>query len=225
MSGTLQAFAHVVPIAVAVAASSVPILVTLSILLSPNGDRVAGPFLAGWLVGMTALVIGCTALAQVLPRQGSQREPEQAVGIAEIIVGALIIVVAIVGRLRAPRTPADQPPKWLGRISRLGPGEAFTLGAVLNIRPKSLLLVVAAALSIRGAGLTAVESVVVIACFVVIGASTVAVPIVSAKVAPRRTAPRLTSMRDWMSRNSRSITGLILVVIGVFVIVSGIGRL
>lgn len=225
MSGTLQAFAHVVPIAVAVAASSVPILVTLSILLSPNGDRVAGPFLAGWLVGMTALVIGCTLIAQALPRQGSPREPEQAVGIAEIVVGALIIVVAVVGRFRTPKAGADEPPKWLARMSRLGPGEAFALGAVLNIRPKSLLLVVAAALSIRGAGLTAVESVVVIACFVVIGASTVAVPIVAAKVAPRRTAPRLASMRDWMSRNSRSITGLILVVIGVFVIVSGIGRL
>lgn len=225
MSGMLEAFAHVVPIAVAVAASSVPILVTLSILLSPNGDRVAGPFLAGWLVGMTVLAVGCTVFAQALPRQGSQREPEQAVGIAEIVVGALILGVAVVGRFRSRGTTTDQPPKWLGRLSRLGRGEALALGAVLNIRPKSLLLVVAAALSIRGAGLTAVEAVVVIACFVVIGASTVAVPIVSARVAPGRTAPRLTSMRDWMSRNSRSISELILVVIGVFVIVSGIGRL
>ncbi|MFF2274292.1 GAP family protein [Agromyces sp. NPDC058126] len=225
MSGMLEAFVHVVPIAVAVAASSVPILVTLSILLSPNGERVAWPFLTGWILGMTALAVVCTIAAEALPRAGSPREPAQAVGIAEIVVGALIIVVAVVGRLRAPRRSSDDPPRWLERMSRIGSGEAFALGAVLNIRPKSLLLVIAAGLAVRGAELTGVESTVVLACFIAIGASTVAVPVVAAKLAPDRTAPRLTILREWMSRHSRSITGLILVVIGVFVIVSGIGRL
>lgn len=225
MSGTLQALAHAVPIAVAVAASSVPVLVTLSILLSPNGDRLANPYLAGWLVGMTGLTIGCTAVAAALPREGSTREPDEAVGIAEIIVGALIIVVAILGAIRNRRSGTTEPPKWVSRMNRLGPGEAFALGAVLNVRPKSLLLVVAVALSIRGAELTVVESGVVIVCFVVIGASTVAVPIIASKIAPRRTQPKLTRMREWMNRNSRSITGVILIVIGLFVIVTGIGRL
>ncbi|UOQ90392.1 GAP family protein [Agromyces endophyticus] len=225
MSGVLEALVHVVPIAIAVAASSVPILVTLTILLSPNAERLSGPFLAGWLVGMTALVIGCTVLAEALPREGSGRKPNEAVGIAEIVVGVLIIAVAAIGRLRKPGVASDEPPKWLASMNRLGPWEGFALGAVLNLRPKSLLLIVAAALSVRGAELTTGQTAIVLVVFIVLGASTVAVPIIAAKVSPSRTAPKLTAMREWMARHSRTVTGLILLVIGVFVIVTGIGRL
>ena len=53
----LSALGPLLPIAVAVAVSSVPIMATILILLSPKRNRSAIPFLIGWLVGMAAVVV------------------------------------------------------------------------------------------------------------------------------------------------------------------------
>ena len=47
----LSAFGTLLPIALAVAVSSVPITLTILILLSPKRNQVAIPFLIGWVVG------------------------------------------------------------------------------------------------------------------------------------------------------------------------------
>ena len=46
----LDAIGHVLPIALAVAISSVPIMATILILLSPKRGRSALPFLIGWVL-------------------------------------------------------------------------------------------------------------------------------------------------------------------------------
>ena len=63
----LSALGQLLPIAIAVAVSSVPITLTILILLSPRRNRVAIPFLIGWVVGM-AVVVAISALgANALP--------------------------------------------------------------------------------------------------------------------------------------------------------------
>ena len=48
----LQAIGHILPIALAVAISSVPIMATILILLSPKRAQSAIPFLIGWVLGI-----------------------------------------------------------------------------------------------------------------------------------------------------------------------------
>ncbi|WP_168197214.1 GAP family protein [Agromyces laixinhei] len=221
----LQAIGHILPIALAVAISSVPIMATIVILLSPRRGASAAPFLIGWVLGMVMLVVITTLSAQAVPTPRSDRQPATAVGIAEIAVGAALIVIAIVSWRRARRNPVDGMPAWLGKLTSIGPWSAFGLGAALNIRPKEILLAIAAGLAVRGAGLTVTESVIAIVVYTVIGASTVAVPVIATLVDAKGMQPRLLSMQEWLGRNNRVVTSLILLLVGVFIIGSGIARL
>ena len=83
----LAAFGTLLPIALAVAVSSVPITLTILILLSPKRNRLAIPFLIGWVVGMAVVVVVSSIGANALPIR-SIRTSQKAIGIAEIIVGA-----------------------------------------------------------------------------------------------------------------------------------------
>ncbi len=150
----LSALGQLLPIAVAVAVSSVPITATILILLSPKRNRSAIPFLIGWVVGMAAVVVVAATRGQRPPRSDPLRAPQKAIGIAQIIVGLALLVVAVMAWRRAARAPADKGSRWLDRVDRMGPAAALGLAVALNLRPKGLLLGAAAGLSIAGASLT-----------------------------------------------------------------------
>ena len=220
----LQAIGHILPIALAVALSSVPLMATIVILLSPKRGS-ALPYLIGWVLGMAALVFICTVSTQAVPTPRSARQPDVAVGVGEMIVGAGLIVIAIVSWRRARRNPVEGMPAWLGKVESIGPWSAFGLGVALNIRPKEILLALAAGLAVRGAGLSGSDAAIVIAVYTIIGASTVAVPVVATLIDAKGMQPKLLRMKEWLTRNSRVVTSLILLMVGVFIIGSGLARL
>ena len=221
----LQAIGHILPIALAVAISSVPIMATVVILLSPKGTKTALPFLIGWVLGMAVVVTLCTLGAQVIPAPRSDRREATAIAAAEILVGIALVVVAIIEWRRARRHPSDALPKWLSSVDKLGPWSAFGIAFALNLRPKGLLLAIAAGLAIRAENLSVGESAIVIAIYTVIGALTVAVPVILSLVDRKGTEPRLVDAKDWLSHNSVTVTALIVLLIGVVIIGAGIANL
>lgn len=80
---------------------------------------------------------------------------------------------------------------------------SFGFGLVLNLRPKSILLSAAAALS----------------------ASTVAIPVIGAMVSPVKVEVWLQGARSWFGPNNRTVTILILLMIGVVIVGNGLTRL
>jgi hypothetical protein len=220
----LSALGELLPIAVAVAVSSVPIMATILILLSPKRNRSAIPFLIGWVVGMAALVVVASVGASALPIR-SLRAPQKAIGICQIIIGIALLVVAVVAWRRAARAPADRRNSWLDRVDRMGPGAALGFAVVLNLRPKGLLLGAAAGLSIAGSSLKVTDAVIVVAIYVGLASSTVIVPIIGTLVAPARMQPRLVLARNWLSHNSAHITVVVLVMVGFVILGAGLGRL
>jgi hypothetical protein len=220
-----QAIGHLLPIALAVAISTVPIMATILVLLSPRRGRSALPFLLGWVLGIATVVSLCTAFAQLIPTSRSPRRPETTIGIAEMLVGVALVVIAIIAWRRARRNPSTAMPKWLNAVGSLGRWSSFGLAFALNVRPKGLLLAVAAGLSLRADGLSLGESAVAIAIYTLIGCSTVAVPIIVTLAAPERMEPRLVSAKEWITRNNGIITAIILVMVGVVIFGTGLGRL
>ena len=220
----LSALGELLPIAVAVAVSSVPITATILILLSPKRNRSAIPFLIGWLVGMAAVVGVASVGANALPIR-SLRAPQKAIGIAQIIVGLAVLVVAVMAWRRAARAPAVKGNRWLDRVDGMGPVAALGLAVALNLRPKGLLLGAAAGLSIAGSSLNDSEAAIVVAIYVGLASSTVIVPIVLTLVAPARMQPRLVLARDWLSHNSTHITVVVLVMVGFVILGAGLSRL
>ena len=220
-----QALGHVLPIALALAISSVPIMATILILLSPQRDRSALPFLIGWVLGIAVVVSACTAFAQLIPTSRSPRRPETAIGTAEIVIGLTLIVLALIAWRRARRNPSTAMPKWLSAVGSFGPWAAFGVAFALNVRPKGLLLAIAAGLALRAENLSLGESAVVIAIYTIVAASTVAFPIIVTLAAPERMRPRLESAQEWITRNNDAIGAIIVVLIGVVILGTGIARL
>ncbi|MEU1971304.1 GAP family protein [Microbacterium sp. NPDC019599] len=225
----MQAIGYVVPLAVALAFSTLPILVALLILLSPNRSRSAIPFLIGWVLGMVLVVSLCTLGAQFVPASRFPRREDEVVGQIEIVLGAALILLGIFSlwraRRRAKAAASDAIPVWLRSAETLGPWSSFGLALVLNFRPKALLIAAAAGLTLRADVTSPTDMLVAIALYTVIGASTVAVPIIAMSASPERMEPRLINSRDWLTRNGEVITSIILLLIGAVVIGMGLGRL
>ena len=220
----LSALGQLLSIALAAAVSSVPITLTILILLSPKRNRVAIPFLIGWVVGMAVVVVISALGANALPIR-SIRTSQKAIGIAEIIVGIGILVIAVLSWRRAARGSAAGRSRWLDSVDRLGPATALGLAAVLNLRPKGLLLGAAAGLVIAGARLTGTDALIVIVIYLALASSTVTVPIIATLVSPARMQPRLVVARDWLDRNGGHITVVVLLMVGVVILGDGLTRL
>lgn len=228
----IQAFGQLLPIAVATAISSVPIMAMIMILLSPHRTTTALPFLIGWVAGIAGLVALCVLVAQTMPVSRVGR-PDTALGIAEMVIGVAIIAVAVVSWRRrdraAPtsRTETDSPdlPRWLRTVGSLGAWSTCGVALVLNLRPKGLLLAIAAGLVLRGASLSLSENVVVLAGYTAIAGSTILVPIVLTLAAPDRMEPRLILVKEWLKRYQSAVSTAILIMVGVVAIGNGMTHL
>ncbi|TAJ49834.1 MAG: hypothetical protein EPO52_02525 [Herbiconiux sp.] len=97
---------HILPIAIGVALSSVPIIVMVLILLSPRGRWSSLTYLIGATIGLAGLTVLFTAVASLLPpAPESQQSP--LVASIEVALGLALLVLAAV-RWRRSRRRAER---------------------------------------------------------------------------------------------------------------------
>jgi threonine/homoserine/homoserine lactone efflux protein len=219
-----QALGGLLPIAVAVAISSVPITATILILLSPNRNRTALPFLVGWVTGVAAVIILSALGASTLPGP-SRRGDDPAIAVLEILIGAALIVLGVVNLRRGSRNEQTGLPRWLSAVDSFGALATFGIAVLLDLRPKGLLLGIAAGLALHAASVDPAETAMLISVYTVIATSTVVVPITASLIAPRRMEPRLIAARDWLARNGRILTSSMMFMIGVVIVGVGLTEL
>lgn len=220
----LQALGHLLPLAVAVALSSVPIMATILILLSPNKRRSSVPFLIGWVLGIAAVVTVFTAIAQAVPTP-PPKQPQIVLAIGEMVIGLALVALAVVRWRRAVGRPASGEPKWLRAVQSFGVWASLGFAFVLNLRPKAILLSMAAGLALRGDELSIADTAVAIGIYTLVSASTVAVPIVWTLVAPVKATRWLRNAHVWIVKNNRIVTIVIMLMIGVVIFGDGLTRL
>jgi hypothetical protein len=216
---------QLLPLMIALALSTVPITVTVTLLLAPRSRPAAVGFLIGWLVGLFVVAGLLTLFVQALP-SSTARGSQPTVGYVEIVLGFATlgygVVLGVRGRGRSPET---ELPKWLTSVGNMRPLASFGLAFVLNLRPKSILLCGAAALILGSSRLEVSEIVIVLLIFVAVSGSTVAVPIVLSLVSPRMMRRPLEATERWIVRNARTVTTVVVFVIGTVMIGNGMTRL
>lgn len=220
-----QAIGDVLPLALGVAISPVPIIATILMLLSPRARRTSVGFLLGWVAGIVVAVVVFTALSSIIPSDQSDAARVVA-GVIKIVLGALLVFLAF-RQWRGRPTGDEEPalPKWMSAIDSMSAGRAAVLAFLLAaVNPKNLLLAASAGVTL-GSAPTPSETVTATAVFVVIAASTVAAPVVAYLVAASRLAGPLESLRVWLVHNNATIMAVLLLVMGVSVIGKGIGAL
>ena len=216
---------EILPLAVGIAISPIPIIAAILMLLSPKAKGTSLGFLVGWLVGIIAAIVVFTLLSSVLPQPADG--PSTVVGVIKIVLGALLLLLAVKQwRSRPAKGETAALPKWMAAIDSMTPAKALVLGVLLSaVNPKNLLMAASAGLVVGGAGLTLGQQIAVIAVFTVIAASTVLVPVIAYLAASAKMAAPLERLRVWLVDNNATIMAVLLLVIGVSVIGKGIGSL
>jgi hypothetical protein len=217
------AIGELLPLAVAIAISPLPIIAAILMLLSPRAKANSLSFLLGWTVGILAGVVVFLLVSALIPESDSG--PSPVVGVIKIALGALLLFVGLRQWSKRPRegvTP--EMPKWMTAINSMTAVKSGGLGFVLAVvNPKNLMMEISAGVTLGAADLSVGENVGVIAIFLVIAIITIAVPVIGALIAGTRMAPLLNAMREWLVANNSVVMTVLLVVIGTVNIGKGLG--
>jgi threonine/homoserine/homoserine lactone efflux protein len=206
-----DAIGDLLPSALAVALSPIPIVAIVIVLGSPHA-RTAGPaFALGWVVGLVAV-----SVIVVLALGGGSDAEETGVNWLKVGIGLVFWAMAAQQWRKRPK-PGEDPamPSWMATIDSASSARAALFGVALSAaNPKNLALTLAASASIAEAGLTTADTAIAVASFVAIGSVTVAGAVLFYLAAPATAARPLAATKQFMSDNNATIMMIVLLLLG-----------
>ncbi|MGH3023777.1 MAG: GAP family protein [Gaiellaceae bacterium] len=210
------AIGDILPLAVGVAISPVPIIAIVLMLATPRAKATGTAFALGWLVGLALVCAIVLVLAGDSATEDSG-DPATWASVLKLAVGALFVLLGLKQwRGRPQAGEAAELPKWMQTIDAFGAGKALGLGALLSgLNPKNLGLTLGAALVVAQAGLSTGEEIGVLAVFVLLGSATILGPLVLYLVSGAKARETLDGLKTWMGVHNAAIMTVLLLVLGV----------
>jgi len=221
-----QVIGDLLPLALGVAISPVPVIAVILMLLAPQAKVASVAFGIGWVVGVTVVVVAVTVAVD--PADDAESgDPSTWSSVLKILLGlAAVLLAAKEWRSRPHGDEVPELPSWMAAVDTMTGPRALALGAALSaLNPKNLTLCLAAGLTIGAGGLSGGETTLAVVVFVAIAASTVVLPVLAYLVAHAKVQGPLDEMRDWLTVNNATVMAVLLLVIGVAIIGKGIGGL
>lgn len=214
----------ILPLALGIAISPIPIIAAILMLLSPKAKVTSVGFLLGWVVGIVVAIMVFTFLSALLPEQ----DPDVAKpikGTIQLVLGMLLLLLAVKQWRSRPRGDAQpQLPKWMQAIDKVTFPLALGLGFLLSaLNPKNLIMAAGAGVDIGSADLSTGETTLSIVIFTLLAACTVAVPVISYLIASDKLRSPLNALRQWLEHENTVIMAVLLLVIGISMLGKGIG--
>ncbi len=221
------AIGAILPHAVGIALSPLPIIAVILLLLSGRARSTSIGFLLGWIAGVAVGTAVFTVIATAFVTTAPPAWVRPTVGVVQIALGVLLLALAA-RQWRRRRGPGVEPalPAWLAAIDRLRFGTALGLGVLLSaVSPKNLVLLASAGVLLGGTNLTIAQAVATVAVFTLVASLTIAVPVVIALVAGDRVRTALGALHDWLVRENAVIMAVVFVVLAAVVIGKGLPAL
>ena len=221
-----DAIGQVLPFAVGVALSPIPIIAVELMLGTPRA-RVNGPaFVLGWIVGLT---VAGTLVLLLSSSAGASDDggPARWVSWLKIALGVLMLYLALKQWRSRPRGDQEpELPKWMETVDAFKPPKAAAFGVVLSaVNPKNLVLILGAAAAIAQTGASGADQAVALAVFVVLGTLGPGIPVAIYLVGGERATKVLEDIKAWMRRENAVIMAVLCLVIGAKLIGDGISGL
>jgi threonine/homoserine/homoserine lactone efflux protein len=220
----VQAFVVLLPIGLGVALSSVPITAILIFLGSTRARQSAPAFVIGYGLGLAIVTFLFAVGVAALP-SGRRGPQDEVVGAVEIVLGVGLVgygIWMIAHRKNQERTPGSSR---LKRLETLGPIPAAGVGLVLNIRPKSLVLAVAAGIALGSSGFGPAGLTIAFLIYLAIGLSSVVVPLIVYFRSSGKAVEEIARGRRWITRNGHVVTVVVVLMLGAVLIGAGIATL
>jgi hypothetical protein len=221
-----QAIGQILPLAIGVAISPVPIIAIVLMLGTPRARSNGVAFALGWLAGLT--IVGGALLT--LASGNSQEDgggPETWVSIVKLALGVLFLLLAARTWRGRPRAGQEAPmPKWMQAIDTFTASKSVGVGVVLSgINPKNLALTIAAVTSIAASGISGGEAEGALAVFILVGSLSILTPVGIYFGLGAKAAVILEELKTWMAAHNAAIMAVLLLVLGVKLIGDAIGGL
>lgn len=215
-----QLIVDVLPYAVGVFASPLPVIVAIVMLFTPRPRVATLTYVLTWVVGLSVLTVVLTLLAGRL-------EGQQGGGVwgiwVRIVLGLLLVAIALRTWLKRS---SSEPPAWLSTLMDAGPREAVRYGLLMSAaNPKEVLMAIGAALVLGTGDADPAAVAVAFVVFVAVGAASVVAPLVVSLAGGDASRQRLITAREWLQRNSVVVASGVLGVLGVWLLVSGLLKL
>lgn len=211
-----------IPLGLVISLSPLTVIPAVLVLQAPRPRPTGLAFLAGWLFSLIALTALSVAASGLLG--GLDKSPPRWTSWLRVVLGSALIIYGIVKWFT--RKGHSESPGWMRAFATITPARAGLMGAALAaVRPDVLLICVPAGLAIGGAGLGAAGDWLAAALFVVLAASSVAIPILAYAAAGDRLDDTLVRLKDWMDKNNAALLAAVLVVIGAMILYHGIDAL
>ena len=218
--------ASILPLAIGVALSPLPIVAVILMLFSKNARGTSLGFLLGWILGLSVVLLAVVLIANPAQQAtGGTASPLSA--IVYLLLAVLFFFLAYRNWNQRPK-PGEQAemPKWMSGIDSMTPVKALGLGVVLSgVNPKNLALAVSAGVVIASAGLNSTQTIMALVIFIVLGCVTVAAPVIVALVLGDKAAPTLNSWKAWLIQNNATVMMVLFVVFGSVMLGKGLGPL
>jgi hypothetical protein len=214
----------ILPVALGVAISPVPIIAVILMLLAPRAKAASVAFLLGWVMGIAVVVSVVTVVVDPVD-DSAAADPSTFASI--LVLGVAAVALAVQQWSSRPRA-GEEPtlPKWMAAIDTITPAKAAGLGALLSgLNPKNLILCLAGGVTIATGGLSSVETTVAVVIFVVIAAASVTLPVLAYLVATARIQQPLEELRVWLTANNATVMSVLMLVLGVAIFGKGLAGL
>jgi threonine/homoserine/homoserine lactone efflux protein len=210
-----KAIGDILPLAIGVAISPVPIIAVVLMLGTPRA-RANGPaFAAGWLGGLS--LVGTVMLVIASGHATSDSGgPATWVNVLKLALGGLLLLVAAKQWRGRPKAGEEaEMPKWMRAIDTFTAGKSLGAGLLLSgINPKNLVLTIAAATAIAQTDISGAAEAGALAVFIFIGSITILVPVAIYFAMGARAERILDGVKTWMAAHNAAIMTVLLLVLG-----------
>ncbi len=215
-----QLILDLLPFAIGVFASPLPVIIAIVMLFTPAPRPTSIVYVVTWVLGLTVATLVFVALARFL--QDARGDGSWGTYL-RIVAGLALLVMAV--RMWQGRD-AKQTPAWLTSLMESGPKQAVRYGVLMSAaNPKELLMALAAGLTVAAAGVSPAQATVSLAVFVAVGAASVVAPLVVFLLGGQSTLRALSRAREWLQRNNAAVAAVVLGFLGLWLAIGGLLKL
>ena len=133
------AVGEILPLALVVTISPINVIPVILLLFTKQPLANGTSFLAGFVAGLTAVLVACVVIAQAVELSPSSGH-STGVGILKLALGTYLLVAAVRKFRDRPRAGEEgSMPNWMNGIAAYSPGRSLGAGMALgSLNPKNL---------------------------------------------------------------------------------------
>jgi hypothetical protein len=216
---------HMLPFAVGIAISPVPIITVILMLFTPRPRSNGAGFVLGWFlgIGIPALVV---FMVDRVINQGDVATPPSRMALnLRIAVGVILILVAAWNWMHRNKQDVENKKPLLMRVvDSITPWKAILLGFLFAdvTNPKNLALTVAGCMAITAGHLSAFGNAIVLTLFTGMASLGVALPVLLFLSGGDAAKLTVEQWRQWLMKHKKGVMALLFLVFGISLLVRGV---